>query len=156
MNRKLLAGWLALSLAAPAGAAQLYRSVDEQGRVEWRDTPPPGDARSVVEARKIQGNLAPSTPRPYAVQQAVKNFPVTLWTANCGAGCDRAKDHLVKRGVPYTEKDAKADLEGLRKATGALDVPVLFVGREQLRGYSKAEWDRALDAAGYPDGRTAP
>lgn len=147
--KNFIAALLVISCAAPAGAAQLYRWVDAHGRVEWRDTPPPGEAKE-VEQRRVQGNPAPATVVPYAVQQAAKNFPVTLWTTSCGAVCDRAKAHLARRGIPHTEKDPTSNAEEFRKATGGMEVPVLFVGRTRLKGYGAADWDAALDAAGYP------
>ncbi|MBI2508723.1 MAG: glutaredoxin family protein, partial [Betaproteobacteria bacterium] len=90
---------------------------------------------------------------PYSVQQAVKNFPVTLWIYGCGAPCDQARALLARRGIPYTEKDPQADAEAFKKLTGADEVPVLFVGNTRLKGYLESEWDSTLDAAGYP--RTA-
>lgn len=134
-------------------AAQLYRWVDEKGRVEWRDTPPPPDAKQ-VERRNVGGSTIETTSLPYSVQQAAKNFPVTLWNAPCGAPCDQARAHLSRRGVPFTEKDPQADVEAFRKLTGGLDVPVLYVGSNRIKGYLESEWDAALDIAGYP--RTAP
>ncbi len=153
MKRTAIAIMLA-SCALSAGAAQLYRSVDGQGRVEWRDTPPSNDARQ-VEERKVQANVMSTSGVPYAAQRAAKNFPVTLWTAACGEPCDAAKKHLVRRGIPYAEKDGRAEAEQLRQSTGALDVPVLVVGKTQLKGYSPADWDGALDAVGYPAGVAA-
>jgi glutaredoxin len=116
----------------------------------------PVDGAKQVEQRRVQGYLAPAQPIPYATQQAAKHFPVTLWTANCGSACDKAKSHLARRGIPYTTKDAEADRDGLRKATGGLEVPVLVVGREALKGYAASTWDTALDAAGYPRPHTVP
>lgn len=144
----MLAAW-----STSTGAAQLYRSVDAQGRIEWRDTPPV-DAQP-FEARKVHGNVIAAPGVPYEVQRVARNFPVTLWTAACGDPCDAAKKHLARRGIPYTEKDGKAELELLKKTTGGLEVPVLVVGRTQLKGYSAASWDKTLDAAGYP-GKGAP
>jgi glutaredoxin len=149
MRTRTIAVLLALLAAHAAYGAQLYRWVDEHGRVEWRDTPPPPTAKE-VEQRRVQGNLSPSTPLPYATQVATRNFPVTLWTAKCGEPCDKAKAQLARRGVPYAEKSAESDREGLRKATGGLEVPVLVVGHTQLKGYDPHTWDEALDAAGYP------
>ena len=150
MTKTLIAAIL-FCVAVPASAAQLYRWVDAQGRVEWRDTPPPASATE-VEQRKVQGNVTPTPAVPYSVQQAAKNFPVTLWTTGCGPACDKAKSHLARRGVPYVEKDAKANLDELKRLTGGLDVPVLLVGRQQLKGYAEPAWDEALNAAGYPTG----
>jgi len=145
---------IALVLAAgPLAAAQLYRWVDENGRVEWRDTPPPANAKK-VEKRDVSGNTIETSGMPYSVQQAVKSNPVTLWTFDCGEPCTDARAHLARRGVPFTERNSQKDPEGLKKATGGTQVPVLFVGSVQLKGYLESTWDSALDTAGYP--RTAP
>ena len=139
-------------LAACTGAAlaaQLYRWVDEKGNVEWRDTPPPPAAKK-IEQRNVGGSVAPSTELPYSVQQSVKNFPVTLWTTDCGDTCTKARAHLARRGVPYSEKDPRNDFEGFKKLTGGTEVPVLFVGSSRLKGYLESDWDSALDTAGYP------
>ncbi len=146
---------LVLALAAiPVGAAQLYRWVDEKGSVEWRDTPPPVSAKGTVEQRNVGANTIQTSTLPYSVQQAVKNFPVTLWVFDCGETCTAARSHLVRRGVPFTERNAHKDGEALKKIMGNNDVPVLIVGATKLRGYLDTDWDSALDAAGYP--RTPP
>jgi glutaredoxin len=147
-NRKLVALALALSTAS-AGAAQLYRWVDEQGRVEWRDTPPPAHAKH-VEQRNVGGNTIETSTLPYSVQQAVRNFPVTLWVFDCGEPCAKARAHLQKRGVPYTERNAQKEPDALKKLVGGLEVPVLVVGSRTLKGYLESDWDAALDTAGYP------
>jgi hypothetical protein len=135
--------------AAYATAAQLYRWVDEQGNVEWRDTPPPPNAKK-VEQRNVGANTIETSTLPYSVQQAVRNFPVTLWAFDCGDPCDRARAHLKKRGVPHVERNAQKEADALKSATGALEVPVLLVGSKQLKGYLESDWDAALDSAGYP------
>jgi glutaredoxin len=144
---------LALVIAFPAGAAQLYRWVDDKGNVEWRDTPPPANAKS-VERRNMSGNTIETSVLPYSVQQAVKKHPVTLWVFDCGEPCAKARAHLARRGVPHTERNPQKEPDEMKKATGGLDVPVLFVGTNQLKGYLDTTWDAALDTAGYP--RTAP
>lgn len=143
-------------ISAPLSAAQLYRWVDDKGNVEWRDTPPPSTARK-VEQRNL--GVSPSQPGelPYSVQQAVKNFPVTLWSTNCGDTCDKARAHLNRRGIPYTEKDPQSDIEGFKKVSGGgMEVPLLFVGNNQLKGYLERAWDAALDTAGYPKTALTP
>jgi len=139
-------------LTALSGAvlsAQLYRWVDEKGNVEWRDTPPPASVKK-FEQRKVGGGIVPPAELPYSVQQAVKNFPVTLWTTDCGDACTKARAHLARRGVPHNEKDPRSDFENFKKLTGGSEVPVLFVGNNRLKGYLESDWDSALDTAGYP------
>ena len=138
-----------LMTAIPAQAAQLYRWVDDRGRVEWRDTPPPANAKK-VERRTVGGSVIETSTLPYSVQQAVRNFPVTLYVSNCGEGCDKARAHLVKRGVPFTQKNPQDDVDAYKKLTnGGMEVPLLFVGRDSLKGYLENSWDNTLDAAGY-------
>ncbi len=150
MNKVMAVTMMCSVLAMPATAAQLYRWVDDAGRVEWRDTPPPPSAKS-VEKRNISTSTIQTSELPYSVQQAVKNFPVTLWANNCGSGCDKARAQLNRRGVPYTEKDPQADLDAFKKVSGGdLGIPLLFVGGTKLRGYLESDWDNALDIAGYP------
>lgn len=143
-----------LPLATGAlGAAQLYRWVDEKGNVEYRDTPPPKSAKKVEERKIVPSTIETAGPS-YAMQQAIKNHPVTLWAYDCGEPCVNARAHLAKRGVPFAEKDPKPDLAAFKKLTGGDGVPVLFVGSTQVTGYEVNNWDNALDAAGYP--RNAP
>lgn len=146
---RLLVLLAALATLLPVQAAQLYRWVDDKGRVEWRDTPPPANAKK-VERRTVGGSVIETSTLPYSLQQAVRSFPVTLYTGNCGEGCDKARAHLVRRGVPFTQKNPQDDVEGYRKLTnGGMQVPLLFVGNERFAGYEENAWDRLLDTAGY-------
>jgi glutaredoxin len=151
--RRIVLGMVLLAASGAVLAAQLYRWVDEMGNVEYRDTPPPASAKK-VETRRVGGGTVETPALPFSVQQAVLNFPVTLWNSDCGAPCDQARSHLARRGVPHTEKDPQTDIEAFKKLTGGLDVPVLYVGSTRIKGYLESEWDSALDIAGYP--RTAP
>ena len=133
--------------------AQMYRWVDEKGGVHYTDEPPPANAKK-VEEKKFTDNVVQSDKLPYSVQQAVKNFPVTLYTGDCGEVCRVAKDYLVKRGVPFTERlpgKNAADLEQFKKVSKENFIPLLLVGKSvSLKGFNEPEWASALDQAGYP------
>jgi hypothetical protein len=152
---------LVLMLMAAAGtlhAGELYRWVDQDGRVHYTDTPPPPQARSAQ--RKQLGDRPGEGPVPFALQQAMKNFPVTLYVAEgCGEGCKAALAYLSGRGVPFTQKDARqeANATALMALTGGkLEVPVATVGSNVLRGYEESAWKTTLDAAGYPSTAVRP
>ncbi len=139
-----------LLTAGTVQAAQLYRWVDDKGRVEWRDTQPPSSAKK-VERRTVGGSVIETSELPFSVQQAARNFPLTLYVTDCGEGCTKARAHLNRRGLPFSERNPRADMEAYKKLTnGNLEVPTLFVGRELLKGYEEGAWDAALDNAGYP------
>src|SRR5690349_19308236 len=108
MKRTIIGiGLMLAAISRAVTAAQLYRWVDDKGNVEWRDTPPPATAKK-FEQRTISGGTSAGADLPYSVQQSVKNFPVTLWTTDCGDACTKARAHLARRGVPYSEKDPRS------------------------------------------------
>jgi hypothetical protein len=158
---------LLFSLAVAAGArwadvaeaGELYRWVDEAGRVHYSDQPPPPEVRSNAERRRL-GDKPPAATLPYALQEAVRQFPVTVYTAEgCGEGCKQGVAYLTRRGVPFTEKDARVVDNAnivMSHAGGKLEVPLLTVGRSALRGYEESAWASALDSAGYPRSNTLP
>jgi glutaredoxin len=139
--------------AAAVDAQQLYRWVDKDGRVHYSQQPPPRDSAKSVEQRKIGGSVVESAQVPFAVQQAVKNYPVTLYTSpGCKQGCVEARELLSKRGVPHREISVEdpSSIDGLQKATGDNKVPAITIGSAVQRGYEPEALNSALDTAGYP------
>ena len=132
----LLFAWCALTWG------QQYRWVDERGRVQYSDVPPPASARN-VQRKNLGGS---------GRQQAAQAPAVTLYTApNCELPCRDARRVLEDRGIPFTEISVpdEVPLAELKRATGAEHIPALLVGSEALVGLSFKAWNAALDAAGY-------
>lgn len=140
-----------------AQSAPLYRWVDLDGKVHYSEQPPPPSTARKVEEKILGTPPADDGQLPYASRLAAKNFPVTLYSSECGEPCTRAREHLTQRGVPFNEKNAgtpEVQAE-LKKLIGALEVPVLAIGTAiRLKGYEPGAWNTALDEAGYP--KSAP
>src|SRR5439155_1496143 len=95
---------LVLALAAGAVAAQqLYRWTDERGRLHVADTPPPPGAKDVHQWRVTASSAAEGSSEPYALRQARKESPVTLYTAADCEPCNDARKLLNARGIPFKE-----------------------------------------------------
>jgi len=143
-------------LAAPVSAA-MYKWVDAQGRTQYSDTPPPPGAKK-VEEQKIIRNTIDTGGAPFAVQEAAKRNPVTVWMNDCGDLCNQARNFLARRGVPHAVRNPSRqdEQDDWKKASGGDNsVPLLIVGSATvLKGFDEAQWHAALDAAGYP--RSAP
>ena len=156
MLRSLIARALVLAAAAWCvdGAAQstLYRWVDKDGKVHFTDTPPPADAQK-AEQRRF-GQPTPDATVPFATQEAMKRHPVMLWVVPNCEPCAQGRELLANRGVPFSERDAQANVEtqaAFKKITGGdLNVPLLEVGSTRVRGFEPGQWNAALDTAGYP------
>jgi hypothetical protein len=160
MEKASMKPWMLLAVLMSSALlvqAETYKWVDADGRVHYSDQPPPPSARK--SERKRLGDKPGDVAMPYVLQQAVKNFPVTIFVYDCGDGCNRARALLAKRGVPHTSKDPMAPgmREELKKVTGGQEVaPVLQVGRRILLGFEEVSWNAALDAAGYPKTALVP
>jgi hypothetical protein len=158
-NASMKPWMLLVMLMSTVALAQVetYKWEDADGTVHYSDQPPPPSARK--SERKQLGDKPGDVAMPYVLQQAVKNFPETMFVYDCGDGCNRARALLAKRGVPHTSKDPMAPgmREELKKVTGGQEVaPVLQVGRQILLGFEEARWNAALDAAGYPKTALVP
>lgn len=159
-------GLLAL-LAAQAGpaAAQttLYKIVEPDGRITYTDRPVRNNTGKVSP---VGANGAAGSPideslalLPTPLRTVATRFPITLFTAPDCVPCDRGREFLRQRGVPYRERQATtdADREVWQRVVGAPEAPALGIGSQMLRGYAPDSWGEYLDAAGYPrDNRLPP
>jgi len=150
---KALAFLILAALAAPAVGAEMYRWVDDKGVVNYTPYPPPANIKK-VETKRLGSNTVQTSEGSYSLQQAVKNFPVTLYATDCGELCNSARAHLKKRGIPFAEKnptDPKEIDEFKKLSGGGMEIPLLIVGSlKTIKGYLASDWDAAFDQAGYP------
>jgi len=152
--RRFLACLLLASLASGPSLADLYKWVDENGKVHYTDTPPPGKKAkrldlkvpSITGAPVISTVSGPSpSPGAAAVQTSVKIY-TTTW---CGY-CKRAKAYMQARGVRFEELDVETSSQGQVefRSIGGRGVPVILVGNQRMDGYSQESLDAMLRQAG--------
>jgi glutaredoxin len=149
----------AVALLAATTVFAQYKYIGPDGRVVYSDQPPTSakgvqkpTAAGVAPAGSNSGGL------PFGLQQAVKTFPVTLYTtADCDA-CTQGRNLLNKRGIPFSEKTVRTqdDVKTFKAATKAEQVPVMMVGGTRQVGFEEAAWNSALSVAGYPPNNLLP
>jgi glutaredoxin len=155
MMRPRIVGSLLLVLllgATVAAAQQLYRWTDERGRVHITDTPPPPSAKD-VQKKAYRSSGSAGAPTSYELSVAMKDYPVTLYTAPiCKEPCQDARAALNRRGVPFKEVQVhdETTTEELKRISGSNEVPTLLVGRSVHKGFDQAAFDALLDSARYP------
>jgi glutaredoxin len=139
----------------PAHADDLYRWVDQDGKVHYGDIPKDEDADRLN--LNIYGSQAASaaadTSLSYEARQAMQHFPVTLYTTPyCATSCKEARNYLNKRHIPFTENalNTQDDINLFRKKSGSNTIPTLSVGNDWLKGFQAQQWQDELDAVGYP------
>jgi glutaredoxin len=162
MSRSLLAPVASMLLCLSAGAVlaqPVYRIVGPDGKVTFSDRAPSADsAAASTSAAGAGSGSAAATGLPFALQQVASRFPVTLYTGSDCAPCDGARQLLVQRGVPFTERtvSSNADIAALQRLSGKAALPFGTIGSQQLQGFSDTEWTQFLDAAGYPKQSALP
>lgn len=151
---------LAAVLAASGTAfAQQYRWVDEKGRVQYSDTPPPASAKEVRKRGLGSAPVKTEEQVPFELQRVQAGFPVTLYTAPiCKQPCALAREALNKRGVPFKEVQVwnVETLDQLKAVASSDNVPALVVGRSVLSGFDSNRYESLLDLAGYPKAGVLP
>ena len=141
-----------------AAADELYRWVDQAGKMHYSDIPAVG----ITGIKIINLNSAPANDEAglsYETRRAKQNFPVTLYVAtNCGDICQEARNLLLKRGVPFDEKNltTQAEFVAFKELSNSDGVPTLVVGRNWVKGFQSQQWHAELDVAGYPTALIKP
>lgn len=151
--RHLAAASACALLALAAQAQQVYRIVGPDGKVTFTDRAPAtgADAAQVGAGQRGGGN-AGSDALPYQLRQVAARFPVTLYTSADCAPCNSARNLLVQRGIPFTERTVASneDIDAIKRLSGESSLPFGTIGGQQIKGFSDSEWSQYLDAAGYP------
>lgn len=151
INRLLLVLLLSVSVALPASAERLFKTVDEDGNVTYQSFPP-SDGSGTSEQRDIYGGEDPEDDFINR-DRAALNYPVTLYAiANCKP-CDNARTQLTEREIPFDEKDPTSSPElykTFKELVNGTSVPALSVGTNVISHYTKDNLKQALDTAGYP------
>lgn len=149
---------LALLLCAAGASAQMYKWTDPKGVVHYSDQPPAAAAKGArVETKSFAGGGS-RVELPYALAEAARSNPVTLYTTvDCNA-CDQARALLQQRGIPFAEKTVNTndDQQKLKEAGSAGQLPLLLVGSRKQIGFEAGAWNEALSAASYPAQRMLP
>ena len=142
---------MSLLLLTNLQAAELYRSIDKDGKVHYGDSPLEGTED--VEKLKLGNEPKPDENLPYETQRAMQNFPVTLYTfPECGSACQQARELLSKRGVPFTERSLveQDEISAFRREFGDSKMPAVSIGKTWVKGFLAERWNNELDFAGYP------
>lgn len=147
-----------LMAASNVQAQTVYRIVGPDGKISFSDQPP---ANANSKATNAMTGAAVGRGNPtlsYELRQVVGKFPVTLYTSSDCAPCNSARNLLMQRGVPFTERTINTDLDNaaLKQRSGDASLPFATIGQQQLKGFSDSEWVQYLEAAGYVTGNKLP
>jgi len=153
MRKYLILVPLLLFANASVVAITVVQCTDAKGHTYFSNSCPEGMTK--VGEMKLPGKKKKAGPD---LEKLSQEHPITLFAIPDCDACDLVRNHLHKRGLPFTELDAADDVKiqaRLKELAGSLTVPVLSIDDEVLKGYSKPALDAALDKAGYPQATEA-
>lgn len=135
----------ALLVCAEAPANQVYRWLDDTGKVHFSDRPPVGDSAGDIEVKSYRGS-----PEISAVPAESVSAQVTMFTTSWCGYCKRARAYLNKMGIPFVEYDVERNEIGKReyKKLNGRGVPVILVGNQRMNGFSAPSLEKLLRNAG--------
>lgn len=150
-----------------AGAQQVYRQVDANGKVTFSDQAASAAVGATPARRASTGGVgdpsrtgevggaavagSDNAALPFELRQVVSRYPVIIYVSEACAPCAAGRSLLMARGVPFAERSVSTaeDIDALQSLSGQKSLPLLGIGAQQLRGFSDVEWSQYLDAAGY-------
>lgn len=69
---------------------------------------------------------------------------VVMYATSWCPYCQQARDHFRQQGIPYVEYDIEKDAAARRayNAFGGRGIPVIFVGKRRINGFSVAAFNK--------------
>jgi glutaredoxin len=138
--------WLLLFavICSSAGAADVYKWIDADGRVQFGDRPP---AESSAEQLRIRSFRGTDSVEPTDAPRAGIVMLSTTW---CGV-CKQARQYFAQRGVAVTELDVERTEAGRAeyKRLAGRGVPIILVDKQRMNGFSAGNLESMLKASGY-------
>ncbi len=135
-----------------AATAEIYRWVDDQGRIHFSDQPPLTQKSETIELPEITTYQGVSVAdmggavvnEKSASKLKLNNKKVVMYSAEWCGVCTKAKKYFRKKKIPFTEYDidkskkARKDFKKM-KATG---VPVILVGKKRMNGFNAKKFEK--------------
>ncbi|OOZ37659.1 DUF4124 domain-containing protein [Solemya velesiana gill symbiont] len=124
-----------LLLASSSATAEIYKWVDEHGKIHFGDRPSRQLDVEEVELRLNTFSGYQVTDRDDDIATGGK--VVIYSTTWCGV-CDRAKDYFKANNIPFTECDVEKSETGTRdfKRMNGRSVPIILAGSKRMDGFS--------------------
>ena len=136
--------------------ADFYTWKDEKGETQITDYPPPqGKSAKDVQVRKyepdnstdLQGNEEQKSALKDKKSTSQKTPDVVIYTKNDCKDCDKARNFLKSKNIPFTEYNMDNDKTSAarrKEVDDSEDVPFAIINRNQVFGFSESVYNRAL------------
>ncbi|HON60080.1 MAG TPA: glutaredoxin family protein [Smithella sp.] len=144
--KKFLFFFALLIFLSSTAQADFYKWVDENGQTQITDYPPPAD-RTAKDIEIHPSGRSDAQTQEVNEENDSANVSVFIYTKDDCSDCDRAREFLNSKKVPFTEYNMDKDPNAVirRKAVDdSEDVPFAIINRNHVYGFSESVYERAL------------
>ena len=147
LYRALIAIVVAVCLLVPVAYAQIYKWVDESGKVHFSDKKPDEGLSEQVEVQVNSIDTISISASDF-LERRERRKVVMYSAAWCGY-CKKARRYFQQQGIPFKEYDIEESRKGQRdyaKLNGT-GVPIIFVGQKRMQGFRAERFQAIYDQA---------
>lgn len=119
--------------------AEIFRWMDENGKVHFSDKPP-----KTHSAESIKLKINTYTAVSYDTSNVDVGKKVIMYSAKWCGVCKKASTYFKQKGIKYTEYDIDRSSIGKSqfKKLGGKGVPIILVGKHRMNGFSVAGFEK--------------
>ena len=130
-----------LLLCSYSADAEIYKWIDEQGKVHFTDNPP---SNKQAEEVKLKINTYSSVEIKPLVERLGKANKVVMYSAEWCGICKQAKQYFRKNNIAYVSYDVEKSRTGKIdfKLLGGKSIPVIIVGNKRMNGFNISKFDK--------------
>lgn len=142
-NFRLLGLGIILVAISTTGYAQLYKWVDDQGKVHYGDSPPED-----ASLKEINGELSSfsgvSVEALTSAQLALASNRVVMFSTEWCGYCRKARRYFRKNNIAFAEYDIEKSQKAARafKDLNGRGVPVILIGNQRMNGFRSKTFER--------------
>lgn len=120
---------------------EIYRWVDDQGKVQFSDAPPEGVKTETVALKINTYTAVEITP---LIERLGKQDKVVIYTADWCGVCKKAEKYFRDHHIPYVGYDVENNPTGRVdfKALRGKSVPVLIIGKTRMNGFTVSTFNK--------------
>ena len=136
--------------------ADFYKWEDENGTTQITDYPPPqGKSAKNVQVHKnetdnltdLQSTEEQESSSKDNKTKAKKKPEIVLYTKNDCSDCDKAREFLKSKNIPFTEYNTDNDKTSRarrKEIDDTEDVPFAIINKNHVYGFTESVYNRAL------------
>ncbi len=129
--------------------ADFYKWEDENGVIHITDYPPPAKSGKKIQVHKQDSPAQEKEEQEISKDGQKKNPDAVLYTKDSCGDCDKAREYLKSKKVPFTEYNTDNNKEAAKKRKtidDSAEAPFAIINNNQVYGFSESIYNKVLKA----------